>query len=101
MKIAFNCGLTLQKHATHMTQKMWVQKNIGVLVSKILGQKKFGQKKFCEQKLRPQKSLVKITSVSNSLDIADMDKCHQDICCLDEYHRDSWHLLKMVPGINL
>ena len=35
---------------------------------------------------------------SNSLDIANMDKCHQNICCLDKYHLESWHLLNIVPG---
>ena len=37
-------------------------------------------------------------TVSDSWDIADMDKCHQDICCLDKCHLESWHLLKIVPG---
>ena len=36
--------------------------------------------------------------VSNSLDIACMERCCQDNCCLDKCHRDSCHLLKMVPG---
>ena len=25
------------------------------------------------------------------IDIADMDKCGQDICCLDKCHCDSWN----------
>ena len=31
--------------------------------------------------------------VTNSCDIPDMDKCHQDKCCLNKCHRDSWNLL--------
>ena len=34
--------------------------------------------------------------ISNSWDITDMDKCRQDKCCLDECHRYSWNLIKMV-----
>ena len=34
--------------------------------------------------------------LSNSWNIADMDKCHQVKCYLGKSHRDSWHLLKMV-----
>ena len=30
--------------------------------------------------------------VSNSWDIPDMYKCHQNKCCLDICHRDSWNL---------
>ena len=35
--------------------------------------------------------------VSNSWDITNMDKCCQGKCCLAKCHRDSWHLLKVVP----
>ena len=27
-----------------------------------------------------------------------MDKCHQDVCCFDKCHLESWHLLKIAPG---
>ena len=27
-----------------------------------------------------------------------MDKCGLDKCCLDKCHRDSWDVLRMVPG---
>ena len=30
--------------------------------------------------------------ISNSWDIPDMYKCHQNKCCLDKCHRDSWNL---------
>ena len=36
--------------------------------------------------------------VSNSWDIPDMDKCQLDKCWLDKCHRDSWDVLRMVPG---
>ena len=39
--------------------------------------------------------LVKTRSVTN---ISDMQKCHQDIGCLDNCHHDAWHLLKIVRG---
>ena len=42
-------------------------------------------------KNKGQKSLVSISS-----DIADTDKSYQDKCCLDKFHLDDWHLLKMV-----
>ena len=35
--------------------------------------------------------------VSNSWDIADMDKFRQGICCPDKCPHDSWHLLNMGP----
>ena len=38
--------------------------------------------------------------VHDNRDIPDMDKCHQDKCCLDECHCDSW-MFKMVPGTYL
>ena len=34
---------------------------------------------------------------SDKFDVAYMDKCHQDIRCLDNYHHQSLHLLKLVP----
>ena len=43
-----------------------------------------------------------LNRVSNSWDIPDMDKCQQYIlCCLDKWHLDSWHFIKMVPGTYL
>ena len=36
--------------------------------------------------------------VSNSWDIADMDKSSQDKCCLYKWHSDSWNLLYIFPG---
>ena len=30
-----------------------------------------------------------------------MVKCCQDKCCLDKCHRNSWYLLKIVPGTYL
>ena len=39
--------------------------------------------------------------ISNSWDISEMNKCHQDKFCLDKCHRYSWNLLKMVPGTYL
>ena len=30
-------------------------------------------------------------------DIANMDKCWKDKCCLDKYHHNSWHLLDIIP----
>ena len=47
---------------------------------KIFGQEKFGQNWF-----------------SNIWDFADMDKCRQVKWCLNKFHHDTWHLLKMVP----
>ena len=70
----------------------------------------FRSKKDCPktnvgpQKLRAPKnwvpSLVK-KKVSNSGDIADMDKCCQDMCCLYKNHHDSWNLFWMFPGTYL
>ena len=39
--------------------------------------------------------------VSSSWDILNMDKCCQDIFCLDTCHQEGWHLLKIVPGAYL
>ena len=47
---------------------------------KIFGQEKFGQNWF-----------------SNIWDFAYMDKCRQVKWCLNKFHHDTWHLLKMVP----
>ena len=60
---------------------MFDQKKLGPA---IIGSKKFGQ-----------------NWVGNSLDIAEQDKCFQDICYVDKFHHESWHLLEMVPGTYL
>ena len=65
----------------------------------MFGLKKFGPKYFFLTRL-PKIWSKKFgqNQVRNSSDIADTDKCCQDICCLDKCHHGSWHLLKMVPG---
>ena len=58
-------------------------------------------KKKNPEKLSPPKNwLPKVYQnlAINSWDIADMDKCCQNICCLDKCYRYSWHLLKIVKG---
>ena len=50
-----------------------------------------GPKKLWHKKVRPNWA-------SNSWDIPDMNKCHQDIFFLDKCYCDSRHLLKLVPG---
>ena len=85
-------------------QKFFGKKNVGPqkFQAKKLGKKKigstiiFGKKKYwvknrldqndfeSKKKLR-KKSVVKIGSVT---DIADMDKCHNDECCVDKCHQD-------------
>ena len=53
---------------------------------------------FCKD--GPMNLLLKFgkNRVSNSWDIPDMDKCHQDKCCVEKCHCDSYNLSKMVPG---
>ena len=77
-----------------------------MLVHYIVGLKNFPQKSFCQKNEGPKKIWFKNIKapvkksgqdlVSNSWDIANMDKC-----CLDNCPWDSLHLLKYVLGTYL
>ena len=81
-------------------QKIKVPKNLSV------------QKIFCVRKslYQNKRSLHKLSSPkvgstklgqnqgSNSWDIADVDKYHYYMCCLDKCPLESWHLLQIVQG---
>ena len=77
-------------------KKCWVQKYLGQ--TKFWAKKYFGPNNTLVKKIRvpknlDQKSLVKIGSKTAEIFLYG----HMDKCCLDKCHRDSWHLLKMVP----
>ena len=71
-------------------------------VKKVFGSKKVWSKIRGCTKLSPQEKFGSKAFGqnwgSNNCDITDMDKCHQDICCLYKCHLESWHLLKFVTG---
>ena len=84
-----------------MSTKMLVQKNLGekeFLVQKDIWVKRSLFQKIWSTKLSPLKIGSKKFDknfVINSWDNADMDKCHQDICCLDKCNHKSWHLFAL------
>ena len=92
--------------------KFWVQQIFGSKTfgsRKILAPKECWSKRFCFQQhldftkfwskkiLAPQKIGSKKFAkdwIRNRGYIPDMDKCHQDRCCLDKCHPDIWHLVR-------
>ena len=81
-----------------LIQKFWALNKFLVWkefqVQKIFGSKEVWSKNVLDyknynlQKIRPKKYGQNLTS--NSWDIADMDKYHQGICCLEKCYHDSW-----------
>ena len=78
--------------------KIWGSRNFSPW--NFFGPKKLGPKTFSDLKIlgfkriKAPKKLSGQNWVSDSCDIPDMDKWHQDKWYLDQYHRDSWHLSK-------
>ena len=67
------------------------------------GRKIFGLKNVFKKNFVSKKFLCPTNFVSkkNLGQITNLDKCCQDISCLDNGHPDCWHLLKIVPGTYL
>ena len=69
----------------------------------IIGPNNFGSQKFASNKMMVQKNFepqkIGVSLVEIGSDIADMDKCHRNKCCMEKCHPDICFYIVYSPMI--